>query len=531
MRAGVAVAAPHHLAVDAAQRVVGDGGNAIDAAVAAAAALTVVYPHQCSLGGDLFALVRQPDGAIVCVNASGRYGTASVELPLDESSGRHHMPVTGPLSVSVPGCVSGWERLVSLGGSKPAAELLAPAIALAEGGFDVSPGLAAANTYVAREGVDDPGLRHLVLGADGAPRKAGERLVQAELASTLRALARDGMQSFYRGATGEELAMAFVSLGIPISRDDLSRHEPLCVPTLVTRTPLGAVHTAPPNSQGYLLLSFLDARAELEARGHNLDARAQVALFTVLSMRRAAELADPDHLASTLESLTGKQRAKLDVDVVHQMTATEPHAGAEVFPPTESRSHRLAGDTVAVTVVAGDGTAVSLIQSLFHGFGSLLRDPQTGIVFHNRAASFSAQPASPNALAPGKRPAHTLMPVLVEQHDGGITALGAMGGRAQPQIHAQLIQRVEDGLSPADAVAAPRFIVEAMEEGSTSPYVMAEQHLDHSVLEGLQRSSYEVQVIPAGTDEVGHAMICRRSASGRLESGADPRSDGAAEIC
>src|SRR6476646_25546 len=124
MRAGVAIAAPHHLAVDAARRVVGDGGNAIDAAIAAAAALTVVYPHQCSLGGDLFALVRQPGGAIVCVNASGRYGSAPTELPRDVVSGQLQMPVTGPLSVSVPGCVSGWERLLSLGGSKPAAEVL-----------------------------------------------------------------------------------------------------------------------------------------------------------------------------------------------------------------------------------------------------------------------------------------------------------------------------------------------------------------------------------------------------------------------
>jgi gamma-glutamyltranspeptidase len=173
------------------------------------------------------------------------------------------------------------------------------------------------------------------------------------------------------------------------------------------------------------------------------------------------------------------------------------------------------GDTVAVTAVSSDGTAVSLIQSLFHSFGSQVLEPETGVILHNRGAMFSADPASPNYPAPGKRPAHTLMPVLVEHPDGRISAHGAMGGRAQPQIHLQVLRSVLAGASPQRAVAAPRLVVR---DGA----VLAEP--------GLDAASVETVALPDLSDEVGHAMVCTLFPDGSLAAGADPRSDGVGEV-
>jgi gamma-glutamyltranspeptidase/glutathione hydrolase len=183
------------------------------------------------------------------------------------------------------------------------------------------------------------------------------------------------------------------------------------------------------------------------------------------------------------------------------------------------------GDTVAITATASDGTAVSLIQSLFHSFGSRLRDPRTGIVLHNRGSFFSSDPTSPNFLAPGRRPAHTLMPVLAEHSDGTTSALGTMGGRAQPQILTQLIRR-SAGIGPSDAVAAPRFVLGGPEAGTRSEVAVAEADLSLRAIDDLRRAGFAVRMTHPHDEELGHAMIAMRAADGRVSAGADPRSDG-----
>ena len=508
---GFAVAAPHDLAVRAAARVADGGGNVVDAVVAAAAALTVVYPHQCSLGGDLFAILRSPDGTVRSVNSSGMYGTRPV-APLDR------MPVAGPLTVTVPGTVAGWEWLLDQGGGHvPLEQVLRPAIELAEVGAPVGAGLAHAMADARRTSALDGGLRALLVRSDGTSVGVGDTLRQPGLAATLRDLADRGLRDFYQGLVGDRTAVAFDRLGIPVSSHDLADHEVVVEGPLAVTAAGCRVMTSPPNSQGYLLLTSLLALDEYSRRGLSVDDRALVDLFAFGGRRREQELADPRWMTVDVEHLLTPDAISRDVD---DLLAGLPRSRT----PTSTPTVRASGDTVAVTAVAADGTAVSLIQSLFQSFGSRLRDPATGIVFHNRGSFFSVDPTSPNALAPGKRPAHTLMPVVVEHPSGAVSAFGAMGGRAQPQIHAQLLRHVLGGAEPAAAVSAPRYLVGRFDRGTDS--VVAESDLPPERLAAVRRSGLEVRVTPPHDDSLGHAMICMLGPDGRLTAGADPRSDG-----
>jgi gamma-glutamyltranspeptidase len=507
----VAVAAPHHLAVDAAREVVEAGGGVVDAALAAAMALAVVYPHQSSLGGDLFAVVRRPDGSMTSVDASGRHGSGG--LPPE---GR--VPVSGPFSVTVPGVASGWAALHDLGGTIPASRLLEPAVRLAADGIEVTDRLAAAIASADLDTDDDPGMRSFVTDEAGDRLRAGAVLRQQALAGSLRTLAADGLLGFYDGGLGDAVAAGLARLGVPVSREDLRRHrattgEPLTVEVAGCR-----LSTSPPGSQGYLLLSTMLAADLLEARGVELDHRVLLELFTLTGARRDAELADPDHLARPVADLLDLQQVERDVATVLR------RVGGSSPPVTEAPSPR-GGDTVSVTAVGTDWTAVSVIQSLYFYFGSRLHDPVTGITFHNRAAGFSSRPGSPNAVAPGKRPAHTLMPLVVEHPDGRIAAHGAMGGRAQPQIHTQVLRQRLAGATAQEAVTAPRFVVAVLDRAGTYG-VHAEPGLGEAALDRLASGDLPFQRGTHLDEEVGHAMVCAVGPDGTLEAGADPRSDG-----
>lgn len=414
----VAIAAPHAAAVDAARVVLEAGGDAIDAAIAAAAALTVVYPHMCSLGGDVIALLRKNDGSRVCVNASGVYGSVSPVGHLFESI--QTMPITGPLTVSVPGAVSGWAALLNAGGSLPLPTLLAPAIMLAAEGFPVSPDLAEM-IEVDREALyADPGLRATFF-VDGQPVPVGHLLVQPALARTLRDLAADGLDSFYHGRTADRFAAGLKKLDIPVSREDLDLHRASIEEPLVREFSGFSVATAPPNSQGYTLIRSLGAALTGSQSAGEVDAGILAEIFYDSDEHRDTHLADPRYVAVELDD-----QLTLDGFAEIYSAATARADGAE--RQTSTASPRPGGDTVGIAVVAQDGTAVSLIQSVFHSFGSRLLEPDTGLVLHNRAAFFSLDSASPNRVEVGKRPAHTLVPVIVEWADGSVSAHSTMGG-------------------------------------------------------------------------------------------------------
>lgn len=508
----VAIAAPHHLAVDAASDVMAAGGGAVDAALAAAMALTVTYPHQCSIGGDLIAVVRLPDGSKTSVNASGRFGTAG-QPPAGQ------VPVSGPLSITVPGLVSGWGALHELGATLPVARLLEPAIRLAAEGVPVTGRLAAAISAVDLDADGDPGLRRFLTDAEGRRLTAGVIIRQEALARSLSALAEDGLHSFYSGRLGDEVSAALERLGASVTRDDLRRHTPAVGDVLTANAAGCRLSTAPPSSQGYLLLSTMLAADRLAKRGVEVDDRVLLELFVLAAARREAELADPDHMSTTDTELV--EPAQIERDVAAVMARLDSAGAPRSMPPAVPRD----GDTVAVTAVGADGTAVSLVQSLFHSFGSRLHDPATGITFHNRAAGFSSG-LGPNSLAPGKRPAHTLMPLIVERSDGSVAAHATMGGRQQPQIHAQVLRHRLAGATATEAVSAARFVLAPLDQDGAYG-VHAEPGLGDTVLADLQGAGLPLR---RGTDldeQVGHAMVCALRPDGTLDAGADPRSDGA----
>ncbi|GAA1607748.1 gamma-glutamyltransferase [Actinoplanes couchii] len=485
----VAVAAPHPAAVEAAEAVIARGGNALDAALAAATALTVAYPHQCSVGGDLVAVVRPSGGEPQAVLSIGA-AAAAVDVDALRAAGPR-MPFGGPQTVTVPGVVAGWAALHGLGASLPLAELLAPARALATGGVAVSPGLHRAILNRIDAVRADPGLSALLLDGSGEPVST---LHQPALAETLAAIGRN-WRSFYRGHLAHRLVEGLNRLGSPLSAGDFTAHR------AEITTPLVAVdgdtfwYAAPPPVQGATFLA-IEGSSDLLA-----DARqAQLA--------RDALLGDP-------------RNGPIDVDGLLLRTQS-PFPPADLVKP--------AGDTVAVTAVDASGTAVTLIQSVFQSFGSALLEPDTGLVLHNRGSSFSLDPDHPGRIAPGVRPPHTLCPTVAVSGDA-VVALGCQGGRSQPWILAQVAGDVLTSDDLPGLLARPRWIIGAREIDREVPTLLMEPETPGaeeltSTATGLNLA---VETTPSPHDDAGHIQVSRLR-SGALSAASDPRADGVAAV-
>jgi gamma-glutamyltranspeptidase len=494
-----AVATPHHAATAAGERALATGGNAVDAALAAAAVLTVVYPHNSALGGDLFALVRAPDGTIASVNASGPAGSRADAgaLRRDGSS----MPITGPATVTVPGLVAGWSAIHALGATREWADALRDAIAHAEGGAPVARSLGDA---IAEADLSDPGLAD-VFAPGGRRLATGDVLQQPALAATLRALSAGGARALYTGAIAAALAAV---PGVAFTAGDLAAFTPERTPPLSATVAGVAVHTSPPNSSGVLLLQALATLDRLgleDPLGADADALAEV--FRRGAADRDAYLGDPRAGASDGADFLAPDR----------LLAERP-------PPfTVQRRPRPTGDTVAVVASDEDGRAVSLIQSLFHGFGSGILEPATGIILHNRGAFFSLTPDHPNLLAPGRRPAHTLMPVLVTDPTTNALrgVLGTMGGRVHAQILTQVLLRLLRGDVPQHAVDEPRWIVGGMELGERDDTVRIEDGVPFTAHGALAGAGIPVIEEPRGSEWMGHAQAIWHGAAAT-----DRRADG-----
>jgi gamma-glutamyltranspeptidase len=532
---GIALASPHPLATAAGMAVAERGGNAVDAAVTAAMSLAVVYPHMCSAGGDVIALVASPDGRVECVNASG---AAGVRSNADTLRREHEvMPVSGPHTVTVPGAVSAWGVLSERAGRLSLGELLQPAIAQARDGVPIAPGVHRA----LRERADllclDPGMRE-VFFCGGAPIGAGEALRQPALTATLAEIADFGWRAFYDGPVARRVCSGMVRLGVPLVPVDLARHAPEVTAPLRARHRAGEILTAPPNSQGLLLAEILAALECLHLPDPlGSDAGALAELFRLVSRDRDRHLGDPRWTDVPVEELLSPAHAKKLAEAAASRAAAgrspasggNPHAvtSSSTISVHQAPGARAAGDTVAVVAMDADGYAVSLIQSVFHAFGSGLLDSETGLILHNRGAFFSLDPSSPNRLEPGKRPAHTLMPVLVREAGRIAGAHGTMGGKAQPQIHTHLLLNLEAGRSPAEALEAPRWVLGGLvtEEGDL---VLAERSVPAAALDSIATAGLGIMAVADLDEEVGHGQLVRRTPSGELLAATDPRADGQA---
>ncbi|MGH2629700.1 MAG: gamma-glutamyltransferase family protein [Actinomycetota bacterium] len=512
-----AVATPHTLATEAAAVAFERGGNAIDAAIAAATTLAVVYPHMCGVGGDLFALVVHPTGDVVAINASGR-APAGADPAAAAAAGDGRMPEHGPLSVTVPGAVSGWRALHEQGANLPWADAFTAAVASAHGGMSVAPSLALTLAEDPDRLRRDPGLAG-VFFREGVPAAVHDPVRQPALGATLKEIADRGPSAWYGGELGARYASGLRELGVPIDLADMAGHRADLGAPLRVRHGDVDVMVHPPNSQGFVLLEALSIieRLGLDPDPLGPDAAVIADVFRAAARDRDVHLADEDAMRLHPSTL-------LEDDHLGAL-AEEVRRGVPGTSPTPT--HR-SGDTIALVTADVEGRGVSLIQSLYDGFGAGLLEPSTGVVAQNRGACFTLDPGHPNLLASGKRPLHTLMPVIV-QREGRLEAVaGTMGGFAQPQIVAMTLLRAFDlGMDPAESVAAPRWIVDGMSQEGREPYVVAEPGVPAEVLDRLKAAGYRADTVGERDGSVGHAHLIRAVAGG-FDAGSDPRADGGA---
>ena len=495
-----AIATPHTAATAAGVTAFEAGGNAVDAALAAACAIAVVYPHMNAVGGDVMALVH--DGAGHAVNGSGRAPAGIRPGPV---------PLRGVGAITVPGAARAWQTLADRWGSLPLSRALLGAAALAHDGVPVAPSLARTMADCADVIRADAGLSG-VFAPGGRLLAEGETLVQERLAATLERLAGRGAGDLYRGETGAMLVAGLRDLGAPLAEVDLEAHRTDVSPALRHAVGDDVYVTMGPNSQGYVLPQIMDVAGRTRLRdpfGHGAPLLA--AIFTGAAADRDRHLADPAAMRVGVEEL---------LSAAH----LEELAAAAVGPTgVPTAWPRATGDTIALVTADAD-LRVSLIQSIYYGFGSGVLEPRTGILLHNRGACFSADPASPNAPAPGKRPLHTLMPLMAERAGRVRWVAGTMGGHAQPQIHAQLLLRRQAGASAQAAVAAPRFIVGEEVPGLA---ISVEEGFDSAWSAFTDWGAAPV-AIPAGSGLAGHSHAIAVAADGSFDAGSDPRADGAA---
>ncbi|GHH71327.1 gamma-glutamyltranspeptidase [Streptomyces sulfonofaciens] len=516
-----AIATPHHLATEAGERAYRAGGNAIDAALAAATTLTVVYPHNTAVGGDLVALVRDPRGTIVCVNATGTAPAARNPAELRAAHGSR-LPAKGPDTITVPGAVRGWQEIRRHGAALAWADQFRAAVAHAAEGVPVARSLAAAFAADGEVLARDPGARQ-VFAPGGDFLGEGRPLVQERLAETLRQIAANGPDELYGGRVGATLAAGLQAAGCPLTVDDLRAYTVRTTPAISAPFSGVRVHTSPPNTQGFALLRTVRALTELglHTPSPGLPAGVLARLFLDGTEVRDTLLADPDFAPTdVLDHGFG--------ELVRLLRSRAPRRTGAAVPPDSVSVPR--GDTVGVAAADSHGYAVSLIQSVYGSFGSAVLEPGTGILMQNRGTAFSLDAASPNVLRPGKRPKHTLMPVLVTEQDRVRWVNSTMGGHGQPQIHAQVLVQLLGGHSPAQAVSAPRYVVGPRKPGDTADTVYHEADLSPATVAALAADDFPLREVPARTEFLGHTNVVSVDADGTLTAGSDPRSDGSAAV-
>jgi gamma-glutamyltranspeptidase len=509
-----ALATPHSLATEAGMRAYRDGGNAIDAAIVAAAVLTVVYPHNVALGGDLIALVRTPDGQVRCVNASGWAGAAADAAALRAKHGSW-LPARGADAVTVPGGIRGWEALRRFGARLSWDRTLRAAESTARDGVPVPPSLA---SHIADpENADLFGTEDFdrVFRPGGRSLHAGDDFAQPALADTFAVLRHDGPDGFYEGGLAGPSVRYLQSRGSSLTVDDFVAYQPETVEPISVEFRGLTVLTSPPNTHGFLLLRALRAVAELgiaDPLGDGLGTLLRI--FHRGNALRTSYLADPRYVDVDAAALIND-----GLDEMAELGSTQP--GPALVPH---------GDTVGVAAADGDGYAVSLIQSVYHAFGSGLIDPATGILFHNRGTSFSLDEASPNVLARHKRPAHTLMPVMTTHQGTPRHVLATMGGQGQPQILAQVLLRALSGAGAEAAVSAPRAVVGLQVDGGTADSVTAEADLPAVARASIGGAGLVSTEVAGHTENLGQTNVVFVDESESMTAASDPRSDGAAVV-
>ena len=524
------VVAPHYLAAEAGLNILREGGNAVEAAVATAATLAVVYPHMTGLGGDAFWTIHDPaSGRVMCVDGSGLSGSRIGPEYLRDR-GHTALPQRGPEAMlTCPGAVSGWSKALELArdwsGPLPLDRLLEEAAYYAEHGYPVSGGQAAYLAEKAEELRGQPGFSAHFLNSGQAPRPHS-RHTQPALARTLRRLGLEGLDSFYRGSLARSIAAELAQLGAPLTLDDLAAQHGLIAAPLEVAVSGARIYNTPPPSQGVaslLILGIYDAliaAAKQEGGAGRADGFALVHDLVECTKQafllRDAHVADPSHLRQDMQDLLKPERMRRLAAAVDRRQAAPWQTGPG------------AGDTVWFGIVDHAGRAVSCIQSIYFEFGSGVVLPETGLTWHNRGLGFSLDPAHPNHIGPRKRPFHTLNPALAIFNDGRVMPYGCMGGEGQPQSQAAVFARyawLDYDLQAA--ITAPRWVL-GRTWGDSDASLKIENDFSPEIIRALKAAGHVVTELEALNDLMGHAGALVRHPDGLIEGASDPRCDGLA---
>ncbi len=507
-------ATSHPLATLAALNVLQDGGNAIDAAVAAAAVQCVVEPQSTGIGGDCFALFAMGGGEVRAINGSGRAPAAiSAEDLL-----AHGIPVIGeqsPHAVTVPGAVDAWARLLEDYGTRSLGALLQPAIAHARDGYPV-------HSRVAVDWADcvevlnlDPTAARIFL-PDGKPPAVGSLHRQTELAETLERIAKEGRDGFYAGPVAEDIVHHLNHLGGVHSLEDFASARADYVTPIKTAYRGYEVYECPPNGQGIVALEMLNILSGFELSA--LEPLSPQRLHLEIEATRLAYrdrddlLADPDKAEVPVEEILSDARAAALRERI------DPKRAMGVLPPNGLPRHR---DTVYISVVDRERNAVSFINSLFGSFGTCLVSPETGVVLHNRGTGFVVEPGHPNCIAPGKRPLHTIIPGMLAKGGRVVMPFGVMGGHYQPVGHCHLLTNLIDfGLDLQESIDLPRVFAD-----QAGP-VLAESGIPVEAVQALAGLGHDVVTAPHPLGGAQAIMIDWQS--GVLTGASEPRKDGCA---
>lgn len=514
----VAFTAPHYAASQVGQKILEQGGTAVEAMVAAAASISVVYPHMNSLGGDGFWLISEPGKAPIAIDASG---TASSHATPAFYQDQAAIPQRGgKAALTMAGAVAGWQKALDISKhwQKPIAlaELLSPAIGQAEWGIEVTQSLqdASEKTFDTLAGFNN--FEQFLI--KGKALKKGKILKLPAIAKTLSTLAQNGLMDFYHGEIAKSLIQDLAAVESPITQADFKHYCANIVEPLSVSTSLASLYNLPAPTQGIaslLILALFDRVWPLvksQADFIHLLIECTKQAFIV----RNQFLTDPSRLHCPLEEFLNEHSIAAMVKNIKLDKA--------LSWPFEAK----AGDTVWMGACDQQGRMVSYIQSIYWEFGSGIVLPQTGIVWNNRGTSFSLDPENINYLQPGLKPFHTLNPAFAEFKDGRRMVYGTMGGEGQPQTQAALYARfVYQQTSLSSAIAEGRWLL-GRTWGDNSHNLKIEEDIDQSVINELLARGHDVAVVSACNELMGHAGAIVRSNNHQLEAASDPRSDGKA---
>jgi gamma-glutamyltranspeptidase len=516
------VTSPHHLASESGLRVLREGGNAIEATVAMAAMLAVVYPHMTAIGGDGFWLIAAPGQDPVGIDACGRAAAAATPEFYRARSCAEKIPERGPLAANtVAGTISGWGEAVrvstSLSGKLlPLSRLVEDAVWSADNGFAVTRSQQDLTAEKLPELKDTPNFVATFL-LDGKLPREGQLMKFPALGTTLKRLGKHGTDDFYRGTLAREFAADLKRCGSPLTDADLASHAASRCAPLSVAIKGARLFNMPPPTQGLASLMILALFERLGVRG----AESFDHIHGLIEATKQAFLVR-DRVIGDPETMTERPEKYLEAVKLDELAARINRKRALPWPQPANP-----GDTVWLGAIDATGLAVSFIQSIYFEFGSGCVLENSGIVWQNRGSSFVLDGGGPRQLAPGRKPFHTLNPALALFDDGRRMVYGTMGGEGQPQTQSAVFTRYVMGSGLQAAVTAPRWLL-GKTWGADSVTLKLESRFDPTLVRAMREAGHDIELLDDFTSTMGHAGAIVRHANGTYEGASDPRSDGAA---